>query len=171
MDNGRSAVLNQTVAAPSFLTVAEGSVVVLLVDRLERGLLAGSTGIVIIVNTVERDSFAVLFCNGVLETFDTRDREGFGSPEHPEALRSMLPFKLAHARTFHEARFVAFDAANVHLEKSTVAGEVYVALLLLMKSAELSRSHISGLTLERANHVNREAMDFWEHINYSQLAT
>ena len=75
------------------------------------------------------------------------------------ATRMQLPLLVAFAISIHRAQGATLDRVSINLQKEFAPGQAYVAL---SRAREISHMGIAGLTLPKLNHIDREALKFYE---------
>ena len=75
------------------------------------------------------------------------------------ASRAQIPLLVAFAISIHRAQGATLDLVSINLQREFAAGQAYVSL---SRAREISDMAITGLTLPKLNHIDREALKFYE---------
>jgi len=140
------------------LTVKVGARVLLTVNLRGSGLEGlhnGSTGVVVSCGIA---SVEVAFDCGITTRIGPHKMERVVNNK-VVASRLQLPLLVAFAISIHRAQGATLDLVSVNLQREFAAGQAYVAL---SRAREISDMAITGLTLPKLNHIDREALKFYE---------
>ncbi len=141
---------------PPAVTLKVGARVILLVNlRVGLGLHNGSTGI---VRGLTENSVDVLFDNGTRYTIVKVTNE-LVKDDKVVASRTQIPLLVAFALSVHRAQGATLDSLALDLSRCFAAGQAYVGLSRVRRVQDV---HIKGLTLPRLNHVDPDALKFYE---------
>ena len=121
------------------------------------GLHNGSTGVVV---ACEHSAVMVAFDCG-LTTRIERHRMDKIKDKHVVAWRAQLPLIVAFAISIHRAQGATLDLVAIQLEREFAAGQAYVAL---SRARRIDNILLSGLTLRALNHVDKEALAFYNEV-------
>ena len=119
------------------------------------GLHNGSTGTVVSLGV---GSALVAFDCGVTRTIRPHTVER-RKDDKVVATRSQLPLLVAFAISVHRAQGATLDLVSINLARAFAAGQAYVAL---SRARKINHIALSGLRLSALNHVDREALSFYQ---------
>jgi ATP-dependent DNA helicase PIF1 len=121
------------------------------------GLHNGSTGVVTVCATA-----GVTVCwDCGLTTNIERHRMDKVRDKKVVAWRAQLPLIVAFAISIHRAQGATLDLVAIQLEREFAAGQAYVAL---SRARRIDTILLSGLTLRALNHVDKEALAFYNEV-------
>ena len=142
--------------APKDLYLKVGARVMLLVNKIDYGLINGSTG----EATQCDDEVEVRFDNGVTMSFGPEIVARVIVDKVELARRTQIPLRLAWAISIHKAQGMTLDQVHVDCEGIFECGQAYVALSRVKTKEGLSIVNI------KPEHImaNQKAVEFYEKL-------